>query len=143
MTRQTTDTDWITEGAKVAEHHAGRAGGNGAVYIDTIAGFARGYIVLANGRRYDRKTLLPHKANQGMSCSYFVLRPLTDPAVRLDLAAAEFKAVAELPRRLGFHGFDSVESVMLALDEIERAVRAARSAIVGASRAAEGNQHDA
>lgn len=130
-----TDIDWTAAGNRVAEHIPGRDGRNGAVTIETVERIERGFAVLGNGRRYHRRTLLPASTNQGMTAKAMVLRPLTDPDVQRDLAFHEFSAVQQVVGHLGLQSFADPAAALSALEEIERAVIAARDAI---ARIAEG-----
>ena len=131
MTRQT-DTDWIAEGAQVAEvvrsHNLGVSG----VYPTTIDRIANTWIYLANGNRYNRKTLAPAKGNTGTGNAPSVeLLPIDHPEVRRSLALEQLDKVAMVASRAYRSGASSADDVLSALDEIERAVRAARQAITG------------
>lgn len=129
-----TETDWTAPGSKVAEHIISRSGRNGAVTVQVVDRIDRGYVVLDNGRRYHRQTLLPAKNNMGMSASYMVLRPLDDPDVRRDLAAHAYESLTLRAGQLKLNGFADPDAVLFALAEVEATIAEIRATIADPTR---------
>lgn len=123
-------TDWIREGATVAEVVPSNNAGASGVYPTAIDRIHGGYIHLANGNRYHRKTMLPGKRNTGTGGAPTVkLLPITDPEVRRSRALKDLDYVATTASRAHRRGATNVDDVLEALAEIEQAVRDARAAI--------------
>jgi hypothetical protein len=119
-----TDTDWIHEGANVAEYNS--RGYNITFALATIERLTTTQIVLDNGNRYRRDTLTVVGDRYSN-----VLLPVNDQRVIDARARAELSEVETVVHRMtrGFTG--GAEAVLAALDEIERAVAAARNTING------------
>lgn len=145
MTRQPSDTDWITEGATVYEYRAQNY--DAARLADaTIAKVTKTQIVLTNGHRFNRETLRLVGERRGDWTAPTVLKAPDDPAV-LDAQAAErwdgvARQIAELDRLKGSGARLNAAAVAGLLDKASALIAEARSA-VDAARVAEGNQRDA
>lgn len=124
------NTDWIVEGAKVAEFswHGSRS----RVALTTIERLTKTQIVLANGNRYNRDRL----RMVGDNVYRKELMPADDQRVR-DVIAAEAVgrfafAVHDLLRR---SPAGDVSSALRRFDEIAKLLAAARARVEGASDA--------
>jgi hypothetical protein len=128
----TANTDWIREGATVAEVIPSNNRGASGVSLATIERIAGTHIHLDNGNRYNRKTLAPVKGNTGTGgASRAVLRPADDPDVLRSHALKLLDQASMAASRAHRNGAANVADVLAALDDIERAVAAARQAITG------------
>jgi hypothetical protein len=128
----TANTDWVREGAAVAEVIASNNRGASGVYLATIKRLTATQIHLDNGNRYNRQTLAPIKGNTGTGAAPRVsLRSGDDPDVLRSRALKLLDQVSMTASRAHRNGALNVADVLTALDEIERAVAAARQAITG------------
>ena len=131
MTRQT-DTDWITEGARVAELSINYSGGNN-VRFATIDRVTKTQIVLDNDRRYRLADLRPvGEKNSGWG-GRRELRRADDPDVR---DAVANQALSNMLHRIHEMGRKrSLRStradVLAAMDEIAAEVANARRVTEG------------
>jgi hypothetical protein len=136
MTRQTTDADWITEGAKVAEYT--RKGANARVSFTTVERLTATQIVCANGARYRRDTLGIVGGGRA---------ELAHPAEQRVVHVVAAKELSSLRHRVDQMCKDHSgypEAVLLTLADIEVAVAKVRTAITSlaepdAARVTEGN----
>jgi len=120
------NTDWIREGATVAEYDG--HGYDARVNIATITKLTKTQIVVDNERRYSRERLTPIG---GSSSIRRKILPAADPQVR-DVQARRLFHDLEFDVSRMARNFTGGEADVLArLDEIEQAVRAARKAITG------------
>lgn len=121
------DQDWIQPGVKVAEfNHRGFE--PNIIAITTIERLTPTQIVLTNGNRYNRAKLTrvgddPYRSPKLVSTD--------DQSVRDAQARRALRKVTNTAHDLGRVVRGGEDAVLVALDEIEQAVRAARQAITG------------
>lgn len=133
MTRQT-DTDWIVEGAEVAEYNS-RGYSGGTVRLTTIARLTATQIVLANGNRYNRERRRP----VGDSSYGKELLPAGDERVLETLSRDQFTEMSRTVEDILRAVRNGKKARLDALNEIETAVAEARAVIeANAARVAEG-----
>lgn len=136
------DTEWITEGAAVAEYSGDTLFGH--ITFTTISELSPLWIVLDNGNRYYRTTLRAY----GVEDDGPELMSAGDQRVRDALAV---KILAQVIA--GLHNVEhtvtalTADNVVAVLTHIERVVGEAKAAITAedimdTARAAEGNQHN-
>lgn len=138
----TTDTSWITEGARIAVHSRGHF--QRRVRFATIARLTKTQIVLDDGERFNRETLRPvGDKSITWRTETTELLPLDDPQVRDTRALNQLASLRSKvdARCKDFRG--DADEVLAALTEIEALVRSARERIAGAAGVAEGNPTDA
>lgn len=125
----TTDTDWIREGAQVAVYRESFHG-EGSYTTDTITKITKTQIVLTNNQRFRRDHLTLVGSSRYTAP---ILKPLNDPAIVQADAANQFRNVTRLADDLAREHRNGrrkgVTEVLAMLDEIEQAVREARTAI--------------
>lgn len=126
------DQSWITEGGKTAVYDTGGYGGARVRYA-TITRITATQIVLDDGARYRRDSLRAVGERRTSFGGHTELRPVDDDRVR-DVAAREW--VQATVRRVAEAGADrsTVSGALAFLDEVERLVTQARSAIVEGGR---------
>lgn len=117
------DTDWITVGAKVAEHE--QEWSTVHIRFATVERLTTTQIVLDNGNRYHRDGLNAVGGGRGR------LRPLNDPLVRNAVARKELSDLVQFVHEANRSAPATVDAVLSALDAIEEGVRRARAAIEG------------
>ena len=120
------DTDWITEGARVAEYDRGHYGATAR--LTTVERFTATQIVLANGNRYRRDTLRRVGDHYGSELLAVDDRRVVDTLV-LERLRSAFYEIGKLLRSVSVRG--GVEAALATLAEIERVVTEARTAITG------------
>ena len=118
------DQDWITEGAAVAEYTQHTVTAH--VVLTTIERLTQTQVVLANGNRYNRRTLRQVGAG---SWDRTELMPAGAREVRNSLAGKHLSHVAQRVHELAKGNRGGVDAVLSVLDQIEQAAQRARAAI--------------
>lgn len=113
------DTDWITEGARVAEYSS-----SGWIGLTTVERLTATQVVCANGHRFRRDT--GHLVGDHYRSE---LLPLNDPRVRDAAAADVLNALGYTVDKMCRDHRSGAAGVLTTLTEIERVVADARAAI--------------
>lgn len=113
-------TDWIREGAQVAELHDGY---DKRVTLTTIAKLTKTQIVLTNENRYNRAT------QKAIGKSRLQLLPAEALLVRRVRDRTAYQSMAMTIERIDLDVRNERTNIYDALDAIEQAVREARAAI--------------
>lgn len=123
-----TGTDWIREGARAVVVTEGAHGTK--VQPDTVTGVTERYVVTEKSGKFRRRDMRPAGQPEYSTTVVRVLRP-DDPYIATARARIRVRNLGRLVAKTTSQFAGDVAAALVALDEIEQAVRAARQAITG------------